>query len=188
MEKRRMKKEKTNGLECGYTDEEIQNIRENFRKAFGIPYEIINGNLKELCSKKKSVMYKFIKVGDYFYHFIYKKQANELGLKEGYVKILITYRRADVIFYVYPESNDPRKEYHFDLGSEFCEKLIPLKINFSRLTIKSKNRFLFQLNFSPRLSGEHIEVYDDNNIHLPDIIIGKDGKEIKDDIWIQEIL
>lgn len=183
-----MKKEKVNGLEHEYTDEEIKSIRENFSKAFGIPYGIMNGNVKELCSKKESVMHKFIKVGDYFYHFIYKKQANELGLKEGYVKILITYRRADVIFFTYPESNNPRKEYHFDLGSEFCERLIPLKINYSRLSIKSKNRFLFQLDFSPRLAGKHIEVYDDNNIHLPDIIIGKDGKEIKDDVWLQEIL
>jgi hypothetical protein len=82
-----MKKEKVNGLERGYTDEEIQNIRENFSKAFGIPYGIMNGCVKELCSKKESVMKKFIKTGDYFYHFILKNQAKKLGLKEGYVKI-----------------------------------------------------------------------------------------------------
>ncbi len=177
-----MKKEKVNGLERGYTDEEIQNIRENFRKAFGIPYGIMNGCVKELCSKKESVMKKFIKVGDNFYHLIFKKQANELGLKEGYVKILITYRRADVIFFTYPDSINPRQEHHFDLGSEFCEKLIPFKIHYDRLSIKSKNRFLFQLDFSPRLVGKHIEVFDENNIKLPDIVIGDDGKEIKDDI------
>ena len=177
-----MKKEKINGLERGYTDEEIQNIRENFRKAFGIPYGIIDGRVKELCSKKESVMKKFIKTGDSFYHFIFKKQANELGLKEGYVKILITYRRAGVIFFIYPDSINPRQEYHFDLGSEFCENLIPFKIHYDRLSIKSKNRSLFQLDFSPRLVGKHIEVFDENNIKLPDIIIGNDGKEIKDDI------
>ena len=177
-----MKKEKINGLERGYTDEQMQNIRENFRKAFGTPYGLINGNVKELCSKKESVMKNFIKVGDYFYHLIFKKQANELGLKEGYVKILITYRRVDVIFFTYPDSNDPRQEYHFDLGSEFCENLIPFKIYYDRLSIKSKNRFLFQLVFSPRLKGKHIEVFDENYIKLPDIIIGDDGKEIKNDI------
>lgn len=177
-----MKKEKINGLEHGYTDEEIQNIRENFSKAFGTPYGLMYGHVNELCSKKESVMKKFIKVGDNFYHFIFKKQANDLGLKEGYVKILITYRRADVIFFTYPDSINPRKEYHFDLESEFCEKLIPFKIHYDRLSIKSKNRFLVQLDFSPRLAGKHIEVFDENNIRLPDIIIGDDGKEIKDDI------
>lgn len=177
-----MKKEKINGLEHGYTDEEIQNIREIFRKAFDTPYELMNGNVNDLCCKKESVMKKFIKAGDYFYHFIFKKQANDLGLEEGYVKILITYRRADVIFFTYPDSINPRNEYHFDLGSEFCEKLIPLKIHYDRLSIKSKNRFLFQLDFSPRLTGKHIEVFDENNIKLPDIVIGDDGKEIKDDI------
>lgn len=178
----KMKKEKVNGLERKYTDEEIQNIRENFRKAFGTPYGLMYGHVKELTSNKESVMRKFIKVGDKFYHFMFRKQANELGLKEGYVTILITYRRADVIFFTYPDSINPRQEYHFDLGSEFSEKLIPFKIHYDRLLIKSKNRFLVQLEFSPRLAGKHIEVFDENNIKLPDIVIGTDGKEIKDDI------
>ena len=60
--------------------------------------------------------------------------------------------------------------------------MIPLKIHYDRLSIKSKNRFLVQLDFSPRLVGKHIEVFDENNIRLPDIVIGDDGKEIKDDI------
>jgi len=177
-----MKKEKINGLEHEYNDDEIQNIRKNFRKAFGTPYGLMYGNVNDLCYKRESVMKKFIKIGDYFYYFILKNQAKKLGLKEGFVTILITYRRADVIFFIYPDSNDPRQEYHFDLGSEFCKKLIPFKIHYDRLSIKSQNRFLMQLEFSPRLAGKHIEVFDENNIKLPDIIIGDDGKEIKDDI------
>ena len=177
-----MKKEKVNGFEHEYTDDEIQNIRENFRKAFGTPYGLMYGNVNDLCCNKESVMKKFIKAGDYFYHFILKNQAKKLGLKEGFVKILITYKRADVIFFTYPDSNDPRQEYHFDLGSEFCKKLIPFKIHYDRLSIKQQNRFLMQLAFSPRLAGKHIEVFDENNIKLPDIVIGDDGKEIKDDI------
>jgi len=174
-----MRNDKINGLEHGYTPEEMQNIRENFQKGFGTPYALMYGNVNDLCCKKESVMKNFIKVGDYFYHFILKNQAKKIGLKEGFVKILITYCRADVVFFTYPDSNDPRKEYHFDLGSEFCKKLIPLKIHYCRLSIKPQNRFLFQLEFSPRLAGKHIEIYDDNNVRLPDIIIGNDGKEIK---------
>ena len=177
-----MVNKKINGLTRNYTDEEIKNIRENFRKGFGVPYGLINGNVKELCSKNESVMNKFIKVGDYFYRFIYQEEAKELGFDEGYVKIMITYRRSGVIFFNYPDSNNPRKEYHFDLGSDFCNRLIPFKIHYDRLSIKSKNRFLVQLDFSPRLAGKHIEVFDENNIRLPDIVIGDDGKEIKDDI------
>ena len=70
--KNKMKKEKVNGLEREYTDEEIQNIRENFRKAFGEPYGLMYGNVKELTSNKESVMRKFIKVGDKFYHFMFR--------------------------------------------------------------------------------------------------------------------
>lgn len=178
----KMKKEKINGLERKYTDTEIKSIRENFIKAFGTPYGLMNGNVKELSVKKDSIMNKFIKVGDYFYRLIYKQEAKELGLEEGYVRILITYRRSGVIFFNYPDSINPRKEFHFELGSEFCNKLIPLKIHYDRLSIKSQNRFLMQLNFSPRLAGKHIEVYDEDNNRLPDIIIGNDGYEIKDDI------
>lgn len=176
-----MIKEKINGLEHGYSDEEMNAIRENFRKAFGTPYGLMYGNVNDLCCKKESVMKKFIKVGDYFYHFILKNQAKKLGLEEGFVKILITYCRADVIFFTYPDSINPRQEYHFDLGSEFCKKLIPFKIYYCRLSIKPQNRFLIQLEFSPRLAGKHIEIFDENNVRLPDIIIGDDGKEIKTD-------
>lgn len=177
-----MKKEKVNGLEHEYSEETCKTIRENFRKAFGTPYGLMDGNVKQLCCKKESVMKKFIKVGDYFYHLISKQEAKKLGLDVDYVKILITYRRADVIFFSYPDSINPRQEYHFDLGSSFCENLIPFKIHYDRLSIKSKNRFLFQLDFSPRLVGKHIEVFDEYNNKLPDIVIGDDGKEIKDDI------
>ena len=177
------RKVKQNGLEHGYTPEEIKTIKENFKKAFGISYGLIDGNLKGIANKHRNVMNNMLVVGRKFWHFVYKAQANELGLDdEGYTLIQITYIRGEVIFYKFIEATkNKNKEYHFEIGSNFEERLIPTEIHYDELSMLSKNNVLFQLTFSPRLAGKHIKVWDDEGNSMPDIVIDEKGYEIKNE-------
>ena len=177
-----MKQKKVNGLEHGYTDEEIKGIRENFKKAFGRPYGIISARLKELTSKRPEVLENQFYIGRQFYTFLYKQNAGKYGLNEGYHKIEITYVRSGVVFYEIIDAKKNKEELNFDIGSHFSNELIPTEIRFFNLSMLSKNRVLFQLEFSPLLAGETIPVYDEHQNRLQDIIIGDDGLEIKTDI------
>lgn len=177
-----MKQKKANGLEHEYTDEEIKGIRENFKKAFGRPYGIISARLKELTSKRSEVLEKQFYIGRQFYVFLYENNAAKYGLHEGYTKIEITYVRSGVVFYKLLYAKKNKEELNFDIGSHFSEDLIPTEIQFFNLSMLSRNRVIFQFEFSPLLAGIHIPVYDEHYVRLDDIVIGKDGLEIKKDI------
>lgn len=173
---------KKNGLEHGYTPEEYANIRENFKKAFGTPYGMIDLDIKHLLGTSGKHM-DIIKENRIYWTQIFGQMAKELGLDNvKWTRIKVTYVRSNVAFFKFIDANKgSRIERNFDVDSHFGESLVPEEIHFDEIPMLSKNRVIFQFKTSPHLAGKHIKVWDDNNNRVDDIIIDENGYEVKED-------
>lgn len=117
-----------------YTEEELQIIRENLKKAFGIDYIPLNNKVKDLF-KDKSIK---LQEDDILHvHLPYGKE--EWDIKPGWYRIKVTYIRSGVVFFKYIDTKHKRKEDHADILSSFIENAYMGTIRIKDVTIKEYN-------------------------------------------------
>lgn len=117
-----------------YTEEELQIIRENLKKVFGIDYIPLNNKVKDLF-KDKSIK---LQEDDILHvHLPYGKE--EWDIKPGWYRIKVTYIRSGVVFFKYIDTKHKRKEDHADILSSFIENAYMGTIRIKDVTIKEYN-------------------------------------------------
>lgn len=117
-----------------YTEEELQTIRENLKKAFGFDYIPLNNKVKDLF-KDKSIK---LQEDDILHvHLPYGK--DEWDMKPGWYRIKVTYIRSGVVFFKYIDTKHKRKEDHADILSSFIENAYMGIIRIKDVAIKECN-------------------------------------------------
>jgi hypothetical protein len=139
-----------------YTEEEIQSIRENLKKAFGIDYIPLNNRIRELYKHKKFTP----KEGDILHvHLPYGN--DEFNLKRGWYRIKVTYVRSGVMFFKYIDTKHKRKEGYAIIESEFIERAFMGTIRMNEISIPKQNLPLVKIEID-----EHdpfpVELIDEN--------------------------
>lgn len=139
-----------------YTEEEIQSIRENLKKAFGIDYIPLNNRIRELYKHKKFTP----KEGDILHvHLPYGN--DEFNLKRGWYRIKVTYVRSGVMFFTYIDTKHKCKEDHADISSSFIENAFMGTIRMNEISIPERNLPLLKIE-----RDEHdpfpVELIDEN--------------------------
>lgn len=117
-----------------YTEKEIQSIRENLKKAFGIDYIPLSNMIKDLF-KNKSIK---LQENDILHvHLPYGKE--DWDMKPGWYRIKVTYIRSGVVFFKYIDTKYKRKEDHADIESYFIENAYLGTIRINDVSIKECN-------------------------------------------------
>lgn len=117
-----------------YTEKEIQSIRENLKKAFGIDYIPLSNMIKDLF-KNKSIK---LQENDILHvHLPYGKE--DWDMKPGWYRIKVTYIRSGVVFFKYIDTKYKRKEDHADILSSFIEDAYMGTIRINDVSIKECN-------------------------------------------------
>lgn len=117
-----------------YTEEELQSIRENLKKAFGIDYILLSNKVEDLFSNKSIKLQE----NDILHvHLPYGK--DECDMKPGWYLIKVTYIRSGVVFFKYIDTKHKRKEYHADILSSFIKNAYMGTIRVKDVAIKECN-------------------------------------------------
>lgn len=117
-----------------YTEEELQTIRENLKKAFGIDYIPLNNKVKDLFNGKAIKLQE----DDILHvHLPYGKDEWDMG--PGWYRIKITYIRSGVVFFKYIDTKHKCKEDHADILSSFIENAYMGTIRVKDVAVKECN-------------------------------------------------
>ena len=117
-----------------YTEEELQSIRENLKKAFGIDYIPISNKVEDLF-RNKSIK---LQENDVLHvHLPFGKE--DWDMKPGWYRIKVTYIRSGVVFFKYIDTKYKRKEDHTDILSSFIENAYMGTIRINDVSIKECN-------------------------------------------------
>lgn len=117
-----------------YTEKELQSIRANLKKAFGIDYLPLSNKIKDIF-KNKSIK---LREGDILHvHLPYGKE--DWDMKPGWYRIKVTYIRSGVVFFKYIDTKYKRKEDHADILSSFIENAYMGTIRINDVSIKECN-------------------------------------------------
>ena len=135
-----------------YTEEELQSIRENLKKAFGIDYIPVNIKIKYLYRNKKFAP----KEGDMIYVYL-PMDNDKFELKQGWHRLKVTYVRSGVVFFKYIDSKHKRTEDHADLASVFIEEAYMGTIRLEDITVPEYNLPL--VKFEKGRCPFEVEVY-----------------------------
>lgn len=135
-----------------YTEEELQSIRENFKKAFGIDYIPVDIKIKNLYKNKKFIP----KEGDMIYVYL-SMDNDKFKLKQGWYRLKVTYVRSGVVFFKYIDSKHKRTEDYADLGSVFIEEAYMGTIRLKEIAVPEYNLPL--VKFEKGCCPFEVEVY-----------------------------
>lgn len=135
-----------------YTEEELQSIRENFKKAFGIDYIPVVIKIKNLYRNKKFIP----KEGDMIYVYL-PMNDNKFKLKPGWHRLKVTYVRSGVVFFKCIDSKHKRTEDHADLESMFIEEAYMGTIRLNDIAVPECNLPL--VKFEKGRCPFEVEVY-----------------------------
>ena len=135
-----------------YTEAELQSIRENLKKAFGIDYIPVNIKIKYLYRNKKFIP----KEGDMIYVYL-SMDNDKFELKQGWHRLKVTYVRSGVVFFKYIDSKHKRTEDHADLASVFIEEAYMGTIRLEDITVPEYNLPL--VKFEKGRCPFEVEVY-----------------------------
>lgn len=117
-----------------YTEKELQSIRENLKKAFGIDYIPLSNKIKDIF-KNKSIK---LQENDILHvHLPYGKE--DWDMKPGWYRIKVTYIRSGVVFFKYIDTKHKRKEGHADILSSFIENAYMGTIRIKDVAVKECN-------------------------------------------------
>jgi hypothetical protein len=117
-----------------YTNENLESIRYNLKKAFGIDYISVSPKIKELYKNRKFIPFE----GDMLYIFL-PHENKKLGLKQGWHRLKVTYVRSGVIFFKYIDSKHNRVEYHADSDSTFIQNAYAGTIRLKDIDVPEQN-------------------------------------------------
>lgn len=135
-----------------YTEEELQSIRENLKKAFGIDYIPIELKIRTLYSNKKFIPNE----GDMLYVYL-PMNNDKFELKQGWHRLKVTYVRSGVVFFKYIDSKYKRTEDHADLESTFIEEAYMGSIRLNDIAVPECNLPL--VKFEKGYCPFEVEVY-----------------------------
>lgn len=135
-----------------YTEEELQSIRESFKKAFGIDYIPVVIKIKNLYKNKKFIP----KEGDMVYVYL-PMDNDKFELKQGWHRLKVTYVRSGVVFFKYIDSKHKRTEDHADLESVFIEEAYMGTIRLNDIAVPEYNLPL--VKFEKGRCPFEVEVY-----------------------------
>lgn len=117
-----------------YTEEELQSIRENLKRAFDIDYIPLSNKVEDLFRNKAIKLQE----NDILHvHLPYGKE--EWDMKPGWYRIKVTYIRSGVVFFKYIDTKHKRKEDHADILSGFIENAYMGTIRMKDVAIKECN-------------------------------------------------
>jgi hypothetical protein len=139
-----------------YTEEQLQSIRENLKKAFGIDYLPLNNRVDNLF-KNKSIK---LQEDDILHvHLPYGKEIWDMN--PGWYRIKVTYIRSGVVFFKYIDTKHKHKEDHADIESDFIGRACMGTIRMKDVSIKECNIPLIKIE-----RDEHdpfpVELIDEN--------------------------
>lgn len=117
-----------------YTEEQLQSIRENLKKAFGIDYIPLNNKVKDLFNGKAIKLQE-----DDILHVHLPYGKDEWDMKPGWYRIKVTYIRSGVVFFKYIDTKHKRKEDHADILSSFIEEAYMGTVRIKDVAIKECN-------------------------------------------------
>lgn len=121
-------------LIMSYTNEKLESIRFNLKKAFGLDYIPVSTQIKILYKDKKFTPLE----GDMIY--IYLPRGNKkFELKQGWHRLKVTYIRSGVVFFKYIDSKHNRTEDHSDLDSIFIQNAHVGTIRLKDIDITEQN-------------------------------------------------
>lgn len=135
-----------------YTEEELQSIRENLKKAFGFDYIPVDIKIKNLYKNKKFIP----KEGDMIYVYL-PMDNDKFELKQGWHRLKVTYVRSGVVFFKYIDSKHKRTEDHADLESVFIEEAYMGTIRLNDIAVPEYNLPL--VKFEKGRCPFEVEVY-----------------------------
>jgi hypothetical protein len=143
-------------MEKVYTEEEIQSIRENLKKAFGIDYIPLNNRISELYKNKKFIPKK----GDILHVHLPYGDIN-FKLKRGWYRIKVTYIRSGVMFFTYIDTKHKCKEDHADISSVFIKRAFMGTIRMNEISIPKQNLPLVKIEIDKH-DPFPVELIDEN--------------------------
>lgn len=117
-----------------YTEEEIQSIRENLKRVFGIDYIPLNNKVKDIFNGKSIKLQE-----NDILHVYLVDGKEEWDMKPGWYRIKVTYIRSGVVFFKYIDTKHKRKEDHADILSSFIGNAYMGTIRIKDTSIKECN-------------------------------------------------
>ena len=122
-----------------YTNEKLESIRYNLKKAFGVDHITVDTKIKKLYNNRRFMPLE----GDLIY--IYLPRGNKkFELKQGWHRLKVTYVRSGVVFFKYIDSKHNRTEDHADLDSLFIQEAYAGTIRVEDIDIPEQNLPLIQ--------------------------------------------
>ena len=117
-----------------YTEEELQSIRENLKKAFGIDYIPISNKVEDLFRNKSIKLQE-----NDILHVYLPYGKDDWDMKPGWYRIKVTYIRSGVVFFKYVDTKHKLKEDHADILSSFIKNAYIGTISVKDVSIKECN-------------------------------------------------
>ena len=117
-----------------YTEEELQSIRENLKKAFGIDYIPISNKVEDLFRNKSIKLQE-----NDILHVYLPYGKDDPDMKPGWYRIKVTYIRSGVVFFKYVDTKHKLKEDHADILSSFIKNAYIGTIRVKDVSIKECN-------------------------------------------------
>ena len=116
------------------TNEKLESIRCNLKKAFGVDYILVDTKIKKLYKDRRYTPLK----GDMLYIFL-PIENKKFGLKQGWHRLKVTYVRSGVVFFKYVDSKHYRTEDHAGLDSIFIQEAYAGTIRLKDVGIPEQN-------------------------------------------------
>ena len=117
-----------------YTEEELQSIRENLKKAFGIDYIPISNKVEDLFRNKSIKLQE-----NDILHVYLPYGKDDWDMDPGWYRIKVTYIRSGVVFFKYVDTKHKLKEDHADILSSFIKNAYIGTIRVKDVSIKECN-------------------------------------------------
>lgn len=117
-----------------YTEEELQSIRENLKKAFGIDYIPISNKVEDLFRNKSIKLQE-----NDILHVYLPYGRDDWDMNPGWYRIKVTYIRSGVVFFKYIDTKHKLKEDHADILSSFIKNAYIGTIRMKDVSIKECN-------------------------------------------------
>jgi hypothetical protein len=116
------------------TNKELESIRCNLKKAFGVDYIPVDTKIKNLYKNRKFIPCK----GDMLYMFL-SLENEKFGLKQGWNRIKVTYVRSGVVFFRYIDSQHYRTEDSAHIDSIVIQEAYAGTIRLKDIGVPEQN-------------------------------------------------
>jgi hypothetical protein len=116
------------------TNEKLESIRYNLKKAFGVDYILVDTKIKKLYKDRRYTPLK----GDMIYIFL-PLDNKRLGIKQGWHRLKVTYVRSGIVFFKYVDSQHYCTEDSAHIDSIFIQEAYAGTIRLKDVGIPEQN-------------------------------------------------